>query len=295
MPIPQPNINFDGLGIQPAADVVYTPIRERETHVVYRVTAGERRFILKTFLSQEAAKEIRVYALLKSLCVPTLPVYAQGPSYLLLEDLEASQTWRLAAPEDMRRAWVGRAVAEWYRQFHDAGSKYIQQGSTLPGFLRSWVDALTVGALAEAGEKLAIGQQKSWQEAIKALETLKKKYHTFPQTLNYFDFAGENLALTRERVRPIRAIVFDYDILSTGIAYSDIHNVVSSLEGAARDTFLDIYGPVDPREKAIDQALSTIEGIVTASKLARLPAWAEPLIDEVQNGTFERDLKATLV
>jgi hypothetical protein len=274
------------LGIDPANDIHLDVLRVRPTHMVYRLSAGERRWILKTFDTTQPAREVEVYRLLTRLGVPVLPVVALDDAYLVIENLEYSPFWRLANDEDMRRAEVGRAVADWYRILHQAGAEYLGEMGGQVDFLTGWVDRLNQQALWQAGLQVEIGDVPAWQMAIRHLDRLKAIYHSYPQTFNYSDFAAENLALSREKGQPQRAVVFDYDCFSTGSAYGDYRNVVYSLEGPARDTFREAFGPVDPREETLDTVLSTLEGIQEAVKQEKFPGWARPLIPFVRSEEF---------
>jgi hypothetical protein len=96
-------------------DIHLDILRARPNHMVYRLSAGERRWILKTFDTAQPAREVEVYRLLTRLGVPVLPVAVLEDSYLVIEDLEYSPSWRLANDEDMYRAEVGKALVDWYR------------------------------------------------------------------------------------------------------------------------------------------------------------------------------------
>ena len=256
-------------------------IRERPTHSVHRIRAGTQQFILKSF-TYRPVKEIQVYALLDRLSVPTLPVVQRGDDFLLMEDLQTSAMWRLAHTEDTQRAEVGRAVAEWYRFLHQAGREQAEIG--WPDYLHCWINPLVEPALRAAGCKLNLDGSRVWQDALSHLEEWKAIYRSFPQTFNYSDFADENLALARESVQPLKALVFDYDVFATGTVFSDVRNVLSGLTGLAKDAFCEAYGPVDQQEALVDTPLSLLEGILIAAQRERIPAWARPLIAHYQNG-----------
>jgi hypothetical protein len=277
-----------------AEEICLETLRVRPDHAVYRLSAGERSWILKTFDTQQPAREVQVYRLLIRLGVPVLPVAALEDAYLVIEDLESSPVWRLARDEDMRRAEVGRAVAEWYQILHQVGSKYLHQVGGHVEFLSGWVERLDEQALRQAGLRLDIGGEPAWQMAVRELGRLKAIYHSYPQTFNYSDFAAENLAISREAVRPVQAVVFDYDCFSTGSAYGDYRNVAFSLEGPARDAFRELFGPVDPAEETLDTVLSTLEGISEAVKREKFPGWAEPLIPFVRSEDFARAVERIL-
>lgn len=286
MLIDLPETAREQLKINRTTPANFETIRERPTHAVYRLTVGSRCYIYKTFSSPEHAKEIHVYALLRDLAVPTLPIHAAGNSYLVIEDLDTSPQWRLARPDDLRRADAGRAIAEWYRLLHAAGMQYLRETGGRPDFLTGWFDRFDPSALFTAGEKFDLNHLDVWQAAIRYLDRLKEIYRTFPQTFNYSDFAGENLALTRDGITPLRAIVFDYDCFTTGAVYSDYRNVIGALEGPAQTSFQETYGPIHPDEAVIDSALSLIEGIVIISRRPYLPDWGRPLLESIRNGEF---------
>lgn len=289
MPIRLPLSTLAHLGIDPAD---FTVLRERPEHAVYRVRAGERCRILKVFEAGSGAsapaREVSVYGLLRELGVPTLPVYALSGSFLLIEDLRDSPDWRLAGEADMDSPAVGSAAAEWYRLLHRAGAAGLQPGGPA-GFLTGWVEILDDAALAEVDQKLALEHLPIWQAVRRQIEPLKAAYRALPQTLNYQDFAAENLALSRS-ADPLRAVVFDYDCFTIGTAFSDCRNVLSSLRGAAREAFQAAYGPLDPAEAPLDTVLSTLEGLVVAARREHFPPWAQPLVESLRDGTFAADL-----
>ncbi len=279
------------LGIDPGD---YAILRQRDTHTVYRVRAGDQHRILKVFASGAAAgapapaREVRVYVLLRELGIPTLPVHALGDNFLLIEDLLDSPIWRLASEEDMGSPVVGVAVADWYRRLHRTGAAILHPGGSAD-FLTGWIETVNDASLAAAGQKLALDGLPIWQAIRCQVEPLKAAYRALPQTLNYQDFAAENLALSRA-AGPLRAVVFDYDCFTTGTAYSDCRNVIGSLQGSAQEAFQAAYGPLDPAEALLDTALCTLEGLVMAASQEHFPFWAQPLLDSLCDGTFAADL-----
>jgi hypothetical protein len=128
---------------------------------------------------------------------------------------------------------------------------------------------------------------------LQSIEALKARARVCPQTFNYEDFAGENLALSHDR-EPLRAIVFDYDCFTLGAAYSDWRNVTSSLKGAAQEAFAEAYGPVSETERRLDVPLSALHGLLEASRRENVPAWARPLLEDVESGELERSIRNAL-
>jgi hypothetical protein len=225
--------------------------------------------------------------------VPTLPVYENTGRALVLEDLQSSTAWRLAEPSDMERAATGVALATWYRDLHQAGYEALKEPGPRPEGVCPWVSEITVSALAKAGAWLKLDHTPAWGMAMRQVEVLKGKYLALPQTFNYHDFAAENLALSQDPGRPLRAIVFDYDCFASGAVYSDWRNVMYSLQGAAKASFQEYYGPIDEGERRLDRPLSILYGLVVASQREKMPSWASPLTKSVLNGELEHMIRET--
>ena len=283
-----PTSHLTALGLHPSDILACELLRRKAGHGVWRIRMGGAWRVLKSF-DTPGALEPKVYALLEDWGIPTLQVYAHTEWSLLLEDLEHSRHWRLAGKADMSRAETGIAVADWYRCLHRAGREALERPETLPPGLHAWVDDLTGETLSVAGEKLELTGKPAWESALHNIEALKARAQACPQTFNYEDFDRENLALSREK-NPLRAVVFDYDCFTLGAAYSDWRNVSFSLTGAARAAFAEAYGPVSETERRLDLPLSTLGGLLEASRRANVPGWARPLLEDVENGVLERSI-----
>lgn len=266
-----------------------TLLRQSSQHSVFRVQTRDSSYVVKSFISPDSV-ELHMYGLLKSLDVPTLPVYARTSLTLVLEDMETSQEWRQASEADMDRAEVGRAVAAWYRTLHNAGFSFLNESGNIPPYLQPWVNEIDPVLAAAAAEKFGIAASQGWKFILRQIERLKVLYNSFPQTFNYNDFASENLALSRSST-PLEAIVFDYDYFKTGTVYSDWRNVIYSLEGAGREAFKEAYGPVNEAEGLLDEPLSTLYGLIIAARRDKFPGWARPLVEAVKNGEMERSIR----
>jgi len=108
-------------------------------------------------------------------------------------------------------------------------------------------------AQAAHGKRFGMEMLTVWQLAADHLEALLAAFRAFQETLNYNDFHWTNLALTHEE--PLRAVVFDYDLLGIGPVYCDIRNVLGSLGEPAQGAFREAYGPVDERIAVFDKPL----------------------------------------
>jgi aminoglycoside phosphotransferase (APT) family kinase protein len=217
------------LGLDPTRVVNVTPLKQEHGHTLYRLKSRERSFILKCFDDAQAATEVRAYALLARLGVPTLPVYGSTVGALLLEDLAASDAWRLATEADAQRADVGSAVALWYRALHAAGRALLAEPGETPGFLRREEDALSPESVLRTGEQLGLSDHPVWWLAAEHLGTLKGAIRKMPTTLTHNDFHWSNLALSRGRPSEARAVIFDYHLLGLGTRYADFRNVSGAL------------------------------------------------------------------
>ena len=185
---------------------------------------------------------------------------------------------------------VGRAVARWYRYFHEKGSALAESGSGPPPFLKREEDLLDRASIESAGRALGLSRLDSWRLAAGHIDLLKLILSNFGTTLNYNDFHWTNLALSRNSGTGMEAMVFDYDLLGIGTRYSDVRNAVGSLSGEAITGFQEVYGSVDPGEMTLDRPLATLYALVSAARMATFPKWAEESRQAVLNGTFKTDL-----
>ncbi|MBM4431348.1 MAG: hypothetical protein FJ026_13545, partial [Chloroflexi bacterium] len=200
---PDPRPIIQALGIDPAAIRLVDTLSERHGHLIWRIVTPERSYILKWLPEAEASVEIKAYSLLQRLGVPTLPLYGHTAQALLLEDLAWSDKWRLAVQADSAKSQVGRAVARWYRVFHQAGEALLRvplaagllaQGDC-PGFLKSETDELDPASILATGRALALADHPVWDLAANHIELLKAAVNRQSLTLNYNDFHWTNLAL----------------------------------------------------------------------------------------------------
>jgi Phosphotransferase enzyme family len=280
------------VGLDASAPSHVELLHERHGNRLYRVVCGERSFVLKWFGENGHANAVQAYALLESCGVPTLPVHGRADNALLLEDLEASETWRLATEGDKACAETGTALADWYKLFHEKGRRFLAEADPVPEFLSREIDALNSEVVLTAGEKLGVGEKALWRLAAEHVEALAAAMRALPETFNYNDFYWGNLALSREA--PLRAIVFDYHLLGIGIAYSDCRNVCWSIGKEAREAFWEGYGALDEREAILDEPMSILFSLAKAAGMPKLPRWAEGVLQHVTDGRFERALRRSL-
>jgi hypothetical protein len=282
------------LGLYPAIVRRITLLHRRHGHALYRVECARRSYILKLFAGPGAAPEVQAYDLLRQVGVPTLPVHGEAGNALVLEDLVGSDAWRLAGEDDLERWETGIALADWYRVLHTAGRRLPSDPEAeVPRFLHRETDALTPMRILEIGRLLKMGRESLWHLAAGSLDALKNAVHDMPATLTYNDFHWTNLAMSRDCSAP-RAVVFDYHLLGIGMACSDVRNVTGELGHTARIAFWERYGPMDEREVVLDAPLATLYALDVAQQRPRFPDWAEPLVQEVEDGTFEANLRRAI-
>lgn len=232
---------------------VVATLSEEHGHRVWRVVVqGEYRVLKWLPETNPSRREIEGYLLLGDLGVPTLPLHGHANQALLLPDLTHDSDWRLASEEDVSRADVGEAVGVWYSQFHGAGEQMIAEART-PDWLRGETEDVTPESILQTAGLLELESEPVWTAAAECVELLKAAAAHLSKTLNYNDFHWTNLAVSREAKPGLRAVVFDYDLLGTGMRYSDYRNVTGSLSGAAVAAFAATYGEVDPREQVLDR------------------------------------------
>jgi hypothetical protein len=117
---------------------------------------------------------------------------------------------------------------------------------------------------------------------------------SLPETLNYNDFHWTNLALSRRSVPSPRAVVYDYHLLGIGLRYSDCRNVVGSLGDRAASAFWEAYGPVDEREKLLDEPTSVLYALMVALRQPEFPDWAQGCLRKARNGELQKSLHRAL-
>ncbi len=86
------------------------------------------------------------------------------------------------------------------------------------------------------------------------------------------------------------ALMFDYNLLGKGYAYTDVRNVLSALSEKAGKAFLDEYSEFDPVEKALDDVVSVVVTLYLACLRDEFPWWARALLDEMDT-TFIKKIE----
>ena len=264
------------------------PIRRKHDIHIFRIGIERSSYILKISGDLDASREVRIYALLKELGVPTLCVIASTNNALLMEDLEVSRCQRLACKEDVGRGEVGAALAEWYRALHDGDSR-TSADEPQSTYLRREHDALTAESILELARKVRGPDRSEWTLLADNIDRIKNAAIGCGETLTHSDFHWTNLALSRNGY-PIRAVVFDYHLLGLGLRYSDCRNVTGSLGPEAAAAFRTAYGETDPMEKILDDVMAPLFALIEAFRRPRFPSWAEESLEIVETEEIHRRL-----
>ena len=244
-------------------------LREKDGVIVARVHDGVHSCVFKGFVHSDFRREITHYCMLAALGMPTLRMLAYTDASLLLEDVEASEQWRLGVEADMDDPDVAAALAAWYRRLHAAGYDYVARHGE---GLYDENDVITCENLAAIRQRTDTAHLRAWAVIDENMDALLARIHAARRTLTYNDFYYTNLVVARDGGA---AMMFDYNLLGKGYAYADVRNVCSSLSARAGEAFLQAYGGIDTQEKRIDQVASVLTTLHFACRRAEMPDWAQ--------------------
>lgn len=276
------------LGLADCTPADIKEMRNKDGVYLYRVQHGGNFFVLKYFENQEYTREIQNYNLLRQLSIPTIELLGQTDKALLLEDLDLSSNYKLAASTDLSDIEVAKVLALWYRQLHDQSMDYVRSAGS--NFYRE-IDCITRESIAMIREKSGTHDNEVWLLLLDHLELIFQQVSKLGETLTYNDFYWTNMAISPDRTK---AIMFDYNLLGVGFRYNDIRNVCNSLSPEAGKAFVEAYGGINEKEKILDDGLSILVNLVFAYRLPVFPKWAEESLDAVRSGELERAVRRIL-
>ena len=253
----------------------FSILQDKDGVTVARIVSGKKSYVVKCFQKDEHKREMDNYRLLASLAIPTIRVIASTDSALLLEDMDCSLTYRLGIEEDMSDLVVARRIAVWYKQLHSQGYGYVcQHGESM----YDEADYFTLENIVSIKEKTGTQDAPAWlllEQNYSAINDLLRKAR---RTITYNDFYYTNMVVAKDKSS---ALMFDYNLLGKGYAYTDVRNVLSSLSEEAGKVFLDEYGEFAPIEKALDDVVSVVVTLYLACLRDEFPWWAQELLDEI--------------
>lgn len=262
----------------------FSVLQDKDGITIARITSGEKAYVIKCFQKDEYKRELKNYQLLASLGIPTIRVIAATDSALLLEDIACSATYRLGVEEDMSDPEVAHQIAIWYKQLHSRGYGYVyQHGESM----YDEADFFTLENIACIKEKTGTLNLPAWvmlEQNYAAINDLLRKAR---RTITYNDFYYTNMVVAKDKSS---ALMFDYNLLGKGYAYTDVRNVLSALSEKAGKAFLDEYSEFDPVEKALDDVVSVVVTLYLACLRDEFPWWARALLDEMDT-TFIKKIE----
>ena len=262
----------------------FSILQDKDGVTVARIASYEKSYVVKCFQKDEHKRELENYLLLESLGVPTIRVIASTDSALLLEDIDCSPIYRLSIDEDMSDPEVARRIAVWYKLLHSKGYGYVcQHGESM----YDEADFFTLENIACIKGKTGTQDAPAWvllEQNYTAINDLLRKTR---RTITYNDFYYTNMVVAKDKSS---ALMFDYNLLGKGYAYTDVRNVLSSLSEKAGKAFLDEYGMFDPVEKALDDVVSVVVTLHLACQRDVFPWWAQALLDELDT-TFIKKIE----
>ncbi|MGL5677959.1 MAG: hypothetical protein ACRDDX_16290 [Cellulosilyticaceae bacterium] len=255
-------------------------IQEKDGIVVARVKTKKESVIIKYFENGAFRREIENYKMLAALDIPTLNIICTTEKALLMEDICASNSYRLGIKEDLDDVTTATLVAGWYRLLHDKGSAYIEQSNN-GIYLYDENDKVTLANIQQIKDKTQTHGLSVWKLIEDHYDSIHKYMSRMKRTLTYNDFYYTNLIVAKEQTS---AMMYDYNLLGKGYVYADIRNVCSSLSPRAKEAFLSAYGEYNEEEILVDEVVSVIIDLYIASERERFPAWAKESLDVLRGG-----------
>ena len=280
-----PDTILQVLGISGGTAVL---LRQKDGVAVYRVLHGGASYVLKTYANEADRREIGNYRILNVLGLTTLRILGSTKSALLMEDVEQSQTLRLAKKDDMDDPAVAAQLAKWYRELHKRGRAYVAAHGR---DLYDETDCITPENMEAAAQKTGTAGHPAWALLKENFGAVSQKIASVERTLTYNDFYYTNMIVQKDLSS---AFMFDYNLLGKGYAYADLRNVTSSLGREAGRAFLRAYGGFDPQEEAFDAVASVLTTLHFGCQRKAFPAWAQEELEKVKNGALEQAIRRLL-
>ena len=272
-------------------------IREKWGVHVYRCKYDGSPAVVKYFENESDKREIENYRILNKYNIPTIKILAYGKSSIVMEDISASDDWRLGVEEDLNDAAVAKSLAHWYFNFHE-------KGLTMPELnkLESDFDKINVANLNMLCEKLPKAAD-TFKYILSRYDKLRKRLDELSYTLTYNDFYWSNFIVRKDKRE---ALMFDYNLLGRGCRYSDIRNVCWSMSKEAGAMFVDNYTRLyinkygtyrtaeETAERQIDDVMDSLHGLILAFERKHFHKLAEYEKDESTDVTLLKSAKELL-
>ena len=259
-------------------------LQDKDGVIVSRIIDRTKSYVLKCFQKEDHKRELQNYCLLETLGVPTIQVIASTDCALLLEDIERSPIYRMGVEEDMSDPEVARCIAVWYKKLHKSGYDYVRQyGQSM----YDESDFFSRDHISFVKEKTGTQSLPAWELLEQNFDAIYGFLQKVRRTLTYNDFYYTNMIVAKDKSA---AMMFDYNLLGKGYAYTDIENVLCSMSDEAKEAFLHEYGEYDPAEKALNNGVSVVVSLYMACQRDEFPWWAQEILEEV-NTTFAEKIR----
>ena len=257
-------------------------LQDKDGVTVARIVNGENSYVVKHFQKGEYKREIDNYRLLTALRIPSIRVIDSTDTVLLLEDIDRNPSFRLGVQEDMSDPEIARRIAAWYKRLHSQGYDYVRQHGAS---MYDESDFFTMENIACIKERTGTQDAFAWALLEQTFHSICGMLCNAKRTLTYNDFYYTNMIVAKDKSS---ALMFDYNLLGKGYAYTDLRNVMSSLSEEAGKAFLAEYGEFDPAEKVLDDVVSVVVTLYLACQRDTFPGWAQGLLDELETTFIDK-------
>ena len=267
---------------------------------VYRCLYDGEPAVVKYFEKDDDRREILNYQILTRHDIPTIKPLALGTATLVMEDISASEDWRLGVEEDQNDTDVTRSLAQWYFKFHEKGATVPELDTLYFEF-----DGITEENLTMLLEKFPEAQELL-KFLLTHLDKLRELICQPSFTLTYNDFHWSNFVVRKDKRA---AMMFDYNLLGKGYRLSDFRNVCWSMSDEAKAAFVDEYnrlyfekhgqgrGDEEKFEERIDGVAADVFSLIFAFLRFdhNIPDWAKELKSGFVDGSLLAKAKELLL
>jgi len=263
-----------------------TEIRVKDG-ILYRFSYQVLKCVIKYFEQEAFRREIFYYQLLGKLQIPTIKLYDSTDTSIILEDINNSNQYRLGIKEDLSNPKIALGLINWYQKFHHQSSIYLNEHPELLNQLFNEYELITKDVVLDLINKTDSKVYGYWESFLIEFDKIKSIINNQTNCLTYNDFYYTNFIVSNDEEE---VIMYDYNLLGKGFKYSDIRNVSQSLQGKAKEVFLNHYIEYDQVEKEIDDVFSTLYGLYDAYKKDIFPNWAVEELNHIHNGNLEKNI-----
>ena len=264
-------------------------IRAKDGVHVYKCRYNGQAAVVKYFENESDRREIHNYDILQHHGIPTIRTFDFGQASIVLEDITASEDWRLGMESDIDDINVMKALAHWYFSLHENGSNAQELQN-----LYCEYDKITLESLVALSSKFLEGR-KLFDLLIANFDTLQERICAPALTLTYNDFYWTNFVVRKDGQA---AMMFDYNLMGKGYRYADFRNVCWNLSSVAKSAFVDTYNGLffdkyghtrcgdEQIERQIDEVAGPLYSLIIAFEKENFPSWAEYARQAVLDGSL---------